>query len=183
LGTSHLSVVDERGQAVSMTTTIESAFGAQIAAGGFLLNNELTDFSFEPVIDGRPVANAPAPGKRPTSSQAPVIVFGPDGRFLASLGSPGGRLIIAYVAQALVNLIDGQLSMQAVAAAPRHVNLNGPTVIESGTRLEPLAPQLSSMGHQVRTTSFDSGVNGIRRVPNGYEGGADPRREGVALGD
>jgi gamma-glutamyltranspeptidase/glutathione hydrolase len=183
LGTSHLSVVDERGQVVSMTTTIETGFGAQIAAGGFLLNNELTDFSFEPVIDGRPVANAPAPGKRPMSSQAPVIVFGADGRFLAALGSPGGRLIIAYVAQALVNLIDGQLSMPAVAAAPRHLNLNGPTFIESGTPLEAFAPMLSRMGHQVRATSFDSGVNGIRRVAGGYEGGADPRREGVALGD
>ena len=182
-GTSHLSVVDERGQVVSMTTTIEGAFGAQIAAGGFLLNNELTDFSFEPMIDGRPVANAPAPGKRPLSSQAPVVVFGPDGRFLASLGSPGGRLIIAYVAQALVNLIDGRLSMPAVAAAPRHVNLNGPTLIESGTGLEQSAPRLSAMGHQVRSMSFDSGVNGIRRVAGGYEGGADPRREGVALGD
>ena len=183
MGTSHLSVVDERGQVVSMTTTIEGAFGAHIAAGGFVLNNELTDFAFEPEIDGRPVANAPGPGKRPLSSQAPVVVFGPDGRFLASLGSPGGRLIIAYVAQALVNLIDGQLSMPAVAAAPRHVNLNGPTMIESGTRLEGLSPMLSRMGHQVHATSFDSGVNGIRRVADGYEGGADPRREGVALGD
>ncbi len=182
MGTSHLSVVDDRGQVVSMTTTVEGAFGAQIAAGGFLLNNELTDFSFEPEIDGRPVANAPAPGKRPLSSQAPVIVFGPDGRFLASFGSPGGRFIIAYVAQAVVNLIDGQLSMPAVAAAPRHVNLNGVTVIESGP-LEQFSPRLSAMGHQLRVTRFDSGVNGIRRVADGYEGGADPRREGVALGD
>jgi gamma-glutamyltranspeptidase/glutathione hydrolase len=178
-----LSVVDERGQVVSMTTTIEAGFGAQIAAGGFLLNNELTDFAFVPVIDGKPVANAPAPGKRPLSSQAPVIVFGPDGKFLAALGSPGGRLIIAYVAQALVNLIDGQLSMRGVSASPRHVNLNGPTMLESGTKLETYEQALSRMGHQVRITSFDSGVNGIRRVAGGYEGGADPRREGVALGD
>ena len=182
-GTSHLSVVDDRGQVVSMTTTIEAGFGAQITAGGFVLNNELTDFSFEPVVDGRPVANAPAPGKRPLSSQSPVIVFGPDGRFYASLGSPGGRVIIAYVAEALVNLIDGQLSMRAVSAAPRHTNLNGDTTLESGTRLEDFAPMLSRMGHQVRTSDFDSGVNGIRRVADGYEGGADPRREGVALGD
>ena len=182
-GTSHLSAVDDRGQVVSMTTTIEAGFGAQITAGGFVLNNELTDFAFDPVIDGQPVANAPGPGKRPVSSQSPVIVFGPDGRFYASLGSPGGRFIIAYVAQALVNLIDGQLSMPAVAASPRHANLNGPTIIESGTTLEDFAPVLSRMGHQVRTNDFDSGVNGIRRVADGYEGGADPRREGVALGD
>jgi gamma-glutamyltranspeptidase/glutathione hydrolase len=183
MGTSHLSVVDDRGQVVSMTTTIEAAFGAQIAAGGFMLNNELTDFSFDPVIDGKPVANAPGPGKRPLSSQAPVIVFGPDGKFFASLGSPGGRFIIAYVAQALVDLIDGGLSMPAVAATPRHANLNDATLLEGGTKIEGLATMLSSMGHQVRITDFDSGLNGIRRVADGYEGGADPRREGVALGD
>jgi gamma-glutamyltranspeptidase/glutathione hydrolase len=183
MGTSHLAVVDDRGQALSMTTTVEAGFGAQIAAGGFLLNNELTDFSFEPVIDGKPVANAPAPGKRPLSAMAPALVFAPDGQFFAAVGSPGGRQIIGYVAQALVNLIDAKLSMPQVAAAPRHVNLNGPTLIERGTALEMLAPALTAMGHQVRAIAFDSGVNGIRRVSGGYEGGADPRREGVALGD
>ncbi|HMI95542.1 MAG TPA: gamma-glutamyltransferase [Micropepsaceae bacterium] len=182
-GTSHLAVVDDSGEVVSMTMSIEAAFGAQIAAGGFLLNNELTDFSFEPVIDGKPVANAPAPGKRPLSAMSPVIVFGPDGKFFAALGSPGGGQIIAYVAQAVVNLIDGQLAMQAAAAAPRHVNLNGATLIEKGTPLEMFAPALAAMGHQMRVIPFDSGVNGIRRVNGGYEGGADPRREGVALGD
>jgi gamma-glutamyltranspeptidase/glutathione hydrolase len=182
-GTSHLAVVDDSGEVVSMTMSIEAAFGAQIAAGGFLLNNELTDFSFEPVIDGKPVANAPAPGKRPLSAMSPVIVFGPDGKFFAALGSPGGRQIIAYVAQGIVNLIDGQLSMQGAAAAPRHVNLNGPTLIEKGTPLEGFTPALTAMGHRVRAIRFDSGVNGIRRVNGGYEGGADPRREGVALGD
>ena len=183
MGTSHLVAVDDRGEAVSMTTSIEAAFGAQIAAGGFLLNNQLTDFSFEPVIDGKPVANAPAPGKRPLSAMSPVIVFGPDGKFFAALGSPGGRQIIAYVAQALVNLIDGQVSMPEAAAAPRHVNMNGPTLIERGTVLENFVPALTAMGHQVRLIPFDSGVNGIRRVGSGYEGGSDPRREGVALGD
>ncbi len=182
-GTSHLAVVDDSGEAVSMTTSIEAAFGAQISAGGFLLNNELTDFSFEPIIDGKPVANAPAPGKRPLSAMSPLIVFGPDGKFLAALGSPGGRQIIGYVAQAVVNLIDGQLSIQAAAAAPRHVNMDGPILIEKGTPLEMLTPALSAMGHQVRAIPFDSGVNGIRHVNGGYEGGADPRREGVALGD
>jgi len=182
-GTSHLAVADDSGEVVSMTMSIEAAFGAQIAAGGFLLNNELTDFSFEPIIDGKSVANAPAPGKRPLSAMSPVIVFGPDGKFFAALGSPGGGQIIAYVAQALVNLIDGRLSMQAAAAAPRHVNLNGATLIEKGTPLEGFAPALITMGHQVRAIPFDSGVNGIRRVNGGYEGGADPRREGVALGD
>jgi gamma-glutamyltranspeptidase/glutathione hydrolase len=182
-GTSHLAVVDDAGEVVSMTMSIEAAFGSQIAAGGFLLNNELTDFSFEPVIDGKPVANAPAPGKRPLSAMSPVIIFGPDGKFFAALGSPGGGQIIAYVAQGIVNLIDGQLSMEAVAAAARHVNLNGPTLIERGSSLEKFTPALTAMGHRVRAIPFDSGVNGIRRVNGGYEGGADPRREGVALGD
>jgi gamma-glutamyltranspeptidase/glutathione hydrolase len=182
-GTSHLAVVDDSGEVVSMTMSIEAAFGAQIAAGGFLLNNELTDFSFEPIIDGKPVANAPNPGKRPLSAMSPVIVFGPDGKFFAALGSPGGRQIIAYVAQAVANLIDGNLSMQGAAAAPRHVNMNGATLIEKGTSLERFTPALTAMGQQVRVIPFDSGVNGIRRVSGGYEGGADPRREGVALGD
>ena len=183
LGTSHLAVVDDRGGAVSMTTSVEAAFGAQIAAGGFLLNNQLTDFSFEPVIDGKPVANAPAPGKRPLSAMSPSIIFDADGKFFAAVGSPGGRQIIGYVAQAIVNLIDAKLSMPEAAAAPRHVNLNGPTLIERGTALETFTPALTAMGHQVRAIPFDSGVNGIRRVNGGYEGGADPRREGVALGD
>jgi gamma-glutamyltranspeptidase/glutathione hydrolase len=183
LGTSHLAAVDDRGEAVSMTTSVEAAFGAQIASGGFLLNNQLTDFSFEPVIDGKQVANAPAPGKRPLSAMSPAIVFDPDGKFFAAVGSPGGRQIIGYVAQAIVNLIDAKLSMPETAAAPRHINLNGPTLIERGSPLEMLTPALTAMGHQVRTIPFDSGVNGIRRVNGGYEGGADPRREGVALGD
>jgi gamma-glutamyltranspeptidase/glutathione hydrolase len=183
LGTSHLAAVDDNGEAVSMTTSVEAAFGAQIAAGGFLLNNQLTDFSFEPMIDGKPVANAPAPGKRPLSAMSPTIVFAPDGQFFAAVGSPGGRQIIAYVAQALINLIDAKLSMPDVAAAPRFANLNGATLIERGTALEMLTPALVAMGHRVRAIPFDSGVNGIRRVDGGYEGGADPRREGVARGD
>ncbi|HXJ01387.1 MAG TPA: gamma-glutamyltransferase [Micropepsaceae bacterium] len=183
MGTSHLAAVDDNGEAVSMTTSVEAAFGAQIAAGGFLLNNQLTDFSFEPVIDGKPVANAPAPGKRPLSAMSPTIIFAPDGQFFAAVGSPGGRQIIAYVAQAVINLIDAKLSMPETAAAPRLVNMNGPTLIERGTALETLTPALTAMGDRVRAIPFDSGVNGIRRVNGGYEGGADPRREGVALGD
>jgi gamma-glutamyltranspeptidase/glutathione hydrolase len=182
-GTSHLSVVDDNGEVVSMTTSIEAAFGAEIEAGGFLLNNELTDFSFEPVINGRPVANAAAAGKRPLSAMSPTIVFDKDGKFFAAVGSPGGRQIIAYVAQTLVALIDGELPMQAAVDAPRHVNTNGATLIEADTRLVQLAPALAALGLQVRFVPFDSGVNGIRRVPDGYQGGADPHREGVARGD
>lgn len=182
-GTSHLSVVDESGQVVALTMSVQLGFGAQIMAGGFILNNELTDFSFVPEIDGRPVANAAQPGKRPLSSMSPTIVFDRHGKFFASLGSPGGRQIIAFVAQALVSLIDGQSSMQEAADAPRHVNLNGPTTLEEKTPLETLKPELERMGHTVRMSDFESGVNGIKRVSGGYEGGADPRRTGVALGD
>ena len=182
-GTSQITAVDDNGEVISMTTSVEAAFGAQIAAGGFLLNNQLTDFSFVPIRNGKPVANAPAAGKRPLSAMSPTIVFGPDGRFFAAVGSPGGRQIIAYVAQTLVALIDGQLTMPAAAAAPRHVNMNGPTLIEANTPLVQLVPALRALGNQVRIVRFDSGVNGIARVSGGYEGGADPRREGVALGD
>jgi gamma-glutamyltranspeptidase / glutathione hydrolase len=183
MGTTHLDVVDDRGEVVAMTSSIEAGFGSELSAGGFLLNNELTDFSFAPVVDGRPVANAPAPGKRPLSSMAPTIIFGPDGKFFAAVGSPGGKQIIAFVAQAIIDLIDGRLSMPAAAADPRHVAIYGSVYIERGTALDKLVPALQAMGHRVRAIRFDSGVNGIRRVPGGYEGGADPRREGVALGD
>ena len=182
-GTSQISAVDDNGEAISMTTSVESAFGAEISADGFLLNNQLTDFSFQPVVGGKPVANAVAAGKRPLSSMAPTLIFAPDGTFFASVGSPGGRLIIGYVAQTVVALIDGQMSMQAAAAAPRHINMNGATLIEANTPLAQLAPALTAMGHQVRVIRFDSGINGIKRVPDGYEGGADPHREGAALGD
>jgi gamma-glutamyltranspeptidase/glutathione hydrolase len=182
-GTSHLSAVDDRGQVVSMTMTIQAAYGAGIMAGGFLLNNELTDFTPFPEIDGRAVANAPAAGKRPLSSMSPFIVFDPNGEFFAALGSPGGSEIIGFTLQGIVSLIDAKLSMQGAANAPRVTNQNGATVIEEGTLLEDFTSALASMGHEVRPRDFDSGLNGIRRVPGGYEGGADPRRSGVALGD
>ena len=182
-GTSHLSAVDERGQIVSMTMTIQAAYGAGIMAGGFILNNELTDFSPVPEIAGRIVANAPAPGKRPLSSMSPFILFDPNGEFFAALGSPGGSQIIGFTLQGIVSLIDAELSMQEAVAAPRVTNENGPTVIEQDTLLEDFIPALTAMGHDVRPRRVDSGLNGIRRIPGGYEGGADPRRSGVALGD
>ena len=182
-GTSHLSVVDDKGEVVSMTTTIESGFGAQITASGFLLNNELTDFSFEPAENGKPVANAPAPGKRPMSAMAPTIVFGPDGKFLIAAGSPGGPVIIPDVAGALIAMIDGKLSPQQTAALPHIFNPNSITVIEQGTSLEGLIPKLEAMGHTVREFPIYSGLHIIEKMPEGYVGGADPRRDGVAIGD
>lgn len=182
-GTSHFSIIDAAGHAVSMTTTVESAFGSHVMAGGFLLNNQLTDFSFEPVRDGKPVANAVAPGKRPRSSMSPVLAFDPQGKLRLIVGSPGGSRIIAYVAEALVGLIDGELSMQEAVALPHHVNRNGPTEIEENTGLVALAPQLTAMGHEVSITTLGSGLHGIRITDEGYDGGADPRGNGTAAGD
>jgi gamma-glutamyltranspeptidase/glutathione hydrolase len=182
-GTSHLSAVDDRGLVVSMTTTIENTFGSHLVVGGFILNNELTDFSFEPIIDGRLVANAAAAGKRPLSSMSPTIIFDPDGQFFATVGSKGGRNIISYVAQTIIALIDGRVDMQSAVAFPRHVNQNGTTQLERGTALEDLARQLQAMGHTTEFMALESGTQGIRRVTGGYQGGADPRRDGAALGD
>lgn len=182
-GTSHLSVVDNRGEVVSLSTTIEDVFGAKIMAGGFMLNNELTDFAFVPQVNGRPVANAPHGGKRPLSSMTPVIVFAPDGKFYAALGSPGGTRITAYVAKALSALIDGGLPMAQAVAEPHYLNRNGMTELEKGTPLEKLAPRLAGMGHKITIRQLESGLNGIRRSGDGYSGGSDPRREGLALGD
>jgi gamma-glutamyltranspeptidase/glutathione hydrolase len=182
-GTSHLSVVDDKGEVVAMTTTIESGFGSMVMASGFLLNNQLTDFSLEPMRNGVPVANAPAPGKRPMSAMAPSIVFGPDGKFLIAAGSPGGPVIIPDVAGALIALIDGGLTPQQTAALPHIFNMNSPTIIEKGTALEALTPKLEAMGHTVRVVPIYSGLHIIEKTKDGYIGGADPRRDGVALGD
>ena len=182
-GTSHLSVVDDRGEGVSMTMTVEFVFGSEVMAKGFFLNNELTDFSFEPTRNGVPVANAPAPGKRPLSAMSPTLVFDSKGRFAFAAGSPGGPVIIDYTAQALLAMIDGHLSPQDAAAQPKIANLNGATIIEKGTALEALVPQLTQMGHTIREVNLESGLHIIERVKGGYIGGADPRRDGVALGD
>jgi len=182
-GTSHLSVVDDSGMVVSLTMTIEFVFGSEIMANGFFLNNELTDFSFEPVRDGKPVANAPAPGKRPLSAMAPTIVFGRDGKFWIATGSPGGPIIIDYVAQSLIAMIDTQLKPQAAVALPHVANPNGPTILEAGTPLDALSEQLKAMGHQVMTRELESGLHVVQRVKGGYVGGADPRRDGNVAGD
>jgi gamma-glutamyltranspeptidase/glutathione hydrolase len=183
-GTSHLSIVDDAGQVVSMTTTVEFVFGSEMMADGFFLNNELTDFSFVPTQGGKPVANAPAPGKRPMSAMAPTIVFDRHGRFAIALGSPGGPAIIPYVAETLVAMIDGRLTPQAAAALPHHVNMNGPLSLEKSTSLDALAPALARMGYDVRSGREEmSGLHIVERVKDGYIGAADPRRDGVAIGD
>ncbi len=183
-GTSHMSIVDDRGQTVSMTTTVESVLGSQMMAKGFILNNQLTDFSFIPERDGKRVANAPAAGKRPMSSMAPSIVFDKNGTFLMAIGSPGGPAIIPYVAETLLAMLDGGLDPAHAVALPHFVMAGGPLQLEKDTSLATLAPQLTVMGYEVRAASVEtSGLHIVERVKGGYIGAADPRREGVAIGD
>ncbi|MCZ8044986.1 MAG: gamma-glutamyltransferase [Beijerinckiaceae bacterium] len=183
-GTSHISVVDGQGNAVSMTTTIEDGFGARLmTAGGFLLNNELTDFSFVPEEDGKPVANRVEPGKRPRSSMAPTLVFDAFGRLYAVVGSPGGSQIIGYVARTLVALLDWKMDPQAAVDLGNFVSRNGPTELEKGTEAEGWKAALEAKGHEIRLIEMTSGIQAIVKTPEGFVGGADGRREGVAIGD
>jgi gamma-glutamyltranspeptidase/glutathione hydrolase len=187
--TSHLSAVDGFGNAVAMTTSIEDAFGARLMVRGFLLNNELTDFSFAPSEAGRPVANRVQPGKRPRSSMAPTLVFDrASGELLASLGSPGGSQIIGYVARTLVGVLDWDLDIQQAISLPNFGSRNGPTEVEQGRVGRSVIEGLQARGHEVGEIPMTSGLQGIVRVrladgQRGWAGGADPRREGVALGD
>jgi len=181
--TSHVSIVDAEGDAVAMTASIEAAFGNRQMVRGFFLNNELTDFSWEPEEGGKPVANRVEAKKRPRSSMAPTLVFDEKGKLFMVIGSPGGHSIINYVALTLVNVLDWNMDIQKAIDAPRMGSRNGPTELERGTRLERLAPELERMGHSVRIRPEASGLHGIVRTPSGWAGGADPRREGVAVGD
>jgi gamma-glutamyltranspeptidase/glutathione hydrolase len=183
-GTSHISVVDAQGNAVSMTTTIEDGFGSRLmTAGGFLLNNELTDFSFMPEEDGKPVANRVEPGKRPRSSMAPTLVFDAFGRLYAVVGSPGGSQIIGYVARTLVALLDWRMDPQAAVDLGNFGSRNGPTELEKGTEAEAWKAALEAKGHEIRLLAMTSGIQAIVKTPEGFVGGADGRREGVAIGD
>ena len=181
-GTSHLSVIDAQGNAVAMTSTVESAFGSRMLVHGFLLNNQLTDFSFVPEESGRPVANRVEPGKRPRSAMSPTFVFDPDGSLRMTLGSAGGSAIINYVSKTLVGVLDGRQSAQQAIAAPNMGSRNRETEIERGTTLEGIAATLRAMGHPVEAVDLVSGTHAIVRIPRGLRGGADPRREGVAVG-
>jgi gamma-glutamyltranspeptidase/glutathione hydrolase len=176
-------VRDREGNLLSMTTSIEMAFGSTLMAGGFLLNNQLTDFSFVPEVNGIPVANRLEPGKRPRSSMAPIIVFDADNQPLAALGSPGGSRIINYVARTLLLMLHSEMSLQEILHQPNISNRNGPTELEEATAAEQLLFELTDMGHEVRIGELNSGVHAIRRLPDGrWESGVDPRREGMALG-
>jgi len=182
--TSHISIVDKYGNALAMTTTIEDMFGSRLMTkSGFLLNNELTDFSFAPVEDGKPVANRVEGGKRPRSSMAPTIVYDARGRVYMVAGSPGGSAIINYVAKTLVGVLDWGLDPQAAIDLPNLGSRNGPTELEKDTPIAALEPKLKALGHETRVMEHTSGLQAIVRGRSGWIGGADPRREGTVAGD
>ena len=190
-GTSHISIVDDDGNAVAMTTTIESQFGSRQmvnvsgAAGGFLLNNELTDFSFAPADgEGRPVANRVQPGKRPRSSMAPTLVFDKaDGELVMTAGSPGGAMIIHFTAKTLYGVLNWGLNVQQAIDLPNFGSLNGPTLLEEKRFAPAQVDALRARGAEVREQAMTSGVQAIQAMPDGWFGGADPRREGVVIGE
>jgi gamma-glutamyltranspeptidase/glutathione hydrolase len=164
-----------------MTTSIEMGFGSTVMVDGFLLNNQLTDFSLAPKKDGHWVANRVEGNKRPRSSMTPVIVF-KDKKLFAIIGSPGGSRIINYVGYALIGLLDYGLDMKTVVDMPRVSNRNGYTGLEKGTRLSQLKSALERKGHTVKISDMTSGIHGILKTKQGWQGAADPRREGTAVG-
>jgi gamma-glutamyltranspeptidase/glutathione hydrolase len=182
--TSHFSIVDRYGNAVAMTTSIEHSFGSRLmTASGFLLNNELTDFSFLPTRDGKPVANRIEAGKRPRSSMSPTIVYDKAGRVFLITGSMFGPTIPNQVAKSLVAVIDWGLDPQAAVSLPNFGSRNGPTELERDTSAAALAPKLQALGHDTVLSGHTGGAHMIVRTGNGWSGGADPRREGIVLGD
>ena len=183
-GTSHLSIIDHLGNIVSMTTTIESGFGSRLMTDGFLLNNELTDFSFVGERDGLEVANRVEGGKRPRSSMAPTIVFDSHGEPVLVTGSPGGSRIICYVVQSLVGVLDWNMSPQQAVSMLHFCNRNGTTDLESAESTAQLKATLQGLGHRVRVRDLNSGLHLIQVLAGGQLlSGVDPRREGLAGGD
>lgn len=191
-GTSHISIVDQNGNAVSMTTTIESGFGSRIMSdggtglnGGFLLNNELTDFSLSPVDEsGNLIANRVEPGKRPRSSMSPSLIFDLEtGELLATVGSPGGAAIIHYTAKAIYGMYGWGLNAQEAINLPNFANYNGPSVLELDAFPNHIIQSLESMGHEISIRSLTSGIQALQITEQGLYGGADPRREGNVMGE
>ncbi|WP_114010084.1 gamma-glutamyltransferase [Cohaesibacter intestini] len=181
-GTSHVSIVDSYGNVVSLTTTIETGFGSRVMVGGFLLNNELTDFSRTPEKDGKPIANRVEGGKRPRSSMAPTIVL-KHGAPVLAIGSPGGSRIINYVARPIIAILDHGMDPQDAINMPHIVNRNGKTDLEKDTSATTLGTALEAKGHEINITDLNSGLHAIQIKDGKLIGAADPRREGVALGE
>ncbi len=180
-GTSHFNIVDADGNALSVTTTIETGFGSRLSVGGFLLNNELTDFSFRPERDGKPIANRVEAGKRPRSSMSPTIVL-KAGEPELLIGSPGGSRIINYVAQSLIAILDWDMDLQQALDLGHVANRNGTTDLEENTPAAAFQAELEALGHSVKVRNMNSGLHAIRYVDGRLHGAADPRRDGTADG-
>ena len=179
-GTTHFTAVDAKGNVANMTSTIEGSFGSQLVAGGFMLNNELTDFTFAPEKDGAPIANRVMPGKRPLSSMSPTVVFDRDGRAVLALGSAGGRRIIMHVAKTLVGVIDFGLPLDQAIALPNIYYNNNGLLVEQNTSLAAMAGEIAKFGQNVKADDLGSKVNGAQRTANGWTGASDPRSEGTS---
>ena len=191
-GTSHISVVDAQGRAVALTSSVESAFGARVMSdggtglpGGFLLNNHMTDFSMLPTdAQGQPVANRIQPGKRPRSSMSPTLVFDANsGELLMSLGSPGGSFIIHFTGRTLLATLAWGLDVQQAINLPHFGSTGGPVWLEKGRFPAATVQALRERGHVVNELELTSGLQVVQRTPEGWFGGADPRREGIVMGD
>jgi len=180
--TTHFVIVDAEGNIASITSSIENAFGARLMTGGFLLNNQLTDFAFVPEKDGTAVANRVEPGKRPRSSMSPTIIL-KDGKPVYALGSPGGSNIIPYVARTIIALVDWNMEMQQAISMPHLTNRFGTYDLEMGTSAAGWVPELEALGFKTAVKEQNSGLHGVTILPDGLVGGADPRREGMAIGD
>lgn len=179
--TSHLSILDAQGNAISMTSSIENAFGSALMVEGFILNNQLTDFSFIPKKNEELLANRVQANKRPRSSMAPMMIFNEDHSLKLLVGSPGGSRIINYVSQTIIGVLDWQLNPQEAINLPKVTNRNYVTTLERGTTAQSLQPLLEAKGHTVRIRDLNSGLHAIELTKSGLVGGADPRREGVVL--
>ena len=180
--TTHFSIIDKQGNGFSMTSSIEMAFGSTVMVRGFLLNNQLTDFSFSEEKDGELIANRVQAGKRPRSSMSPFMVFDKNNELMMVIGSPGGSRIINYVAKTILGVLEWKLDIQEAISLPHFVNRNGATDLEENTNAATLKSALEAKGHKVSVRDLNSGLHGIMRTKNGLEGGADPRRVGKAQG-
>ena len=181
--TSHMSIIDAKGNAISMTTSIEMAFGSALMTNGYLLNNQLTDFALSPHKNGKPLINRVEGNKRPRSSMSPMMVFNADGSLRLIVGSPGGSRIINYVAQTIIGVLDWQLSLQQAIDLPKITNRNKITSLEKDTALVDAKTTFEQFGHTVQMVDLNSGLHGIEVINGKYYGGADPRREGIVLSD
>ena len=180
-GTSHFVAVDKKGNVATMTSTIEGPFGSQLIASGFFLNNELTDFTLAPELDGAPVANRVQGGKRPLSSMSPTIVYDRQGKIVMALGSAGGKRIIMHVTKTLIAALDFDLSLKDAIAQPNIYFVGKAVQVEQGTALAAMADKLSAYGHIVQVSDLTSKVNGAQMTNKGWTGAADPRSPGTAL--